>query len=420
MQEKELFKTIQEAYIYGYPIMGMYELLYDQILNSTTKTANFNEFAHTATVADPKTSFVPAPNNDTTYSRAWLDLRQGPVTIETPDTGDRFFSIQFLDMYSETIVNVGRRLNGTKANTFIVVGPNYVGELPKDVQIIKSNTVFVLAFLRVLVKDKGEIEQIKAIQNQFNITAPAPSKAKLPNYHNETHLAFFETLNQVLELLPQMPCDKVVLDKIAAIGVGAGQPPEKIKGIEEDLLNKACDTALSQIDEKGLEFGESVNNWRIARAGIGNYGTDYLQRSVVWFKGALANQPEESLYPSVFQDSQGQPLDGKNQYELRFEKSQLPQVSQFWSLTMYLFSNGFLVDNDIDRYSIGDRTDGIQYDQDGGLTIYIQNEAPAQPQKKANWLPAPKETFYLTLRLYGPSKETVLGKWNPPPIIKVN
>lgn len=183
-------------------------------------------------------------------------------------------------------------------------------------------------------------------------------------------------------------------------------------------LEEGCRKAIEEIERGGMKFGEECNFWRIARKGIGNYGKDYFQRAVVWHKGALANRPDESLYPSTFQDSEGQLLDGNSNYTLTFAKGQLPPVSQFWSLTMYIFSNAFLHDNEINRYSIGDRTENLVYNEDGSLTIYIQNKAPNNPDEKANWLPSPAEKFFIVLRLYGPSQDVIDGSWEPPAVKK--
>jgi hypothetical protein len=39
--------------------------------------------------------------------------------------------------------------------------------------------------------------------------------------------------------------------------------------------------------------------------------------------------------------------------------------------------------------------------------------------KEANRLPAPKGAFSLTMRLYEPKSEALTGKWNPPPVTKL-
>lgn len=403
--------SIRAAYTYGYPIVGMYELLNAQLLDPKTKTSAFGEFAHTAALSTPETAFIPAPNNDTTYSRAWVDLRQGPVVIQTPDTAGRFFSIQLLDLYSETVANLGKRLYGTDAASYVLVGPGYTGPIPAGGAVIHCNTVFVLAFLRILIGDESQLPTVKALQSHFLIKAPAGAgeTANLPPYKNENAKEFFETLAAVLALSPPLPGEENRLEEARTL---AALPVEE--------LDPPCREILAHIDEKGLTFGENVNHWRVARKGIGTYKTDYLQRAVVWFKGALANVPEESFYPSTFQDEMGETLMGDYHYRLHFPAGELPPVSQFWSLTMYLFKNGFLVPNPINRYSLGDRTEGMIHGPDGSLTIFIQPEEPTDPNQRANWLPAPKgEPFYLTLRLYGPSQAAVEGEWTPPPVQKV-
>jgi hypothetical protein len=58
-------------------------------------------------------------------------------------------------------------------------------------------------------------------------------------------------------------------------------------------------------------------------------------------------------------------------------------------------------------------------DADGGLTLYIQNESPGK-DLEANWLPAPKGSFMLVLRLYRPKEPALDGKWTSPPLKRVN
>ena len=93
----------------------------------------------------------------------------------------------------------------------------------------------------------------------------------------------------------------------------------------------------------------------------------------------------------------GRELDGLKSYELRF--SSTPPCDAFWSVTMYDTPEFFLVANPIDRYSIGDRTPGVQTARDGSLTIYMQHDEPDDPERKANWLPTPMGKFRPILRM---------------------
>ena len=85
---------------------------------------------------------------------------------------------------------------------------------------------------------------------------------------------------------------------------------------------------------------------------------------------------------------------------------------------MYSYPQRLLVANEIDRYSIGDRTKGFKPAEDGSLTIYVQNKAP-EGDKKGNWLPAPAGPFYIVGRFYGPKDSLADGSYKIPPIRKI-
>ena len=89
-------------------------------------------------------------------------------------------------------------------------------------------------------------------------------------------------------------------------------------------------------------------------------------------------------------------------------------MDAFWSLTLYN-SKGFMVENAMSRYSIGDRSQGLIYGPDGSLTLYIQSVSPGE-NLEANWLPAPADAFNLTLRLYLPKPEAIESGYIPPPL----
>jgi hypothetical protein len=74
----------------------------------------------------------------------------------------------------------------------------------------------------------------------------------------------------------------------------------------------------------------------------------------------------------------------------------------------------FLAANPLGRYGLGDR-DPLKYNADGSLDLYLQHQSTC-PEKEANWLPAPRDDFNVTLRLYWPEKAILDGTWTPPPI----
>jgi hypothetical protein len=92
-------------------------------------------------------------------------------------------------------------------------------------------------------------------------------------------------------------------------------------------------------------------------------------------------------------------------------------VTEFWSITMYSLPDRLLVANPINRYSIGDRTDGLTFGADGSLEIYIQHEDPG-PDRRSNWLPAPEGPFFFVGRFYGPGPAILEGKWSLPRLIE--
>jgi len=93
-------------------------------------------------------------------------------------------------------------------------------------------------------------------------------------------------------------------------------------------------------------------------------------------------------------------------------------VGAFWSLTMYDVPNFFMVENSIDRYSIGDRTPGIVYEPDGSLTITISHSVPADTAARANWLPSPAGDFRPVLRMYEPDQSVLDRSYEVPAIVR--
>lgn len=410
---------------------GMYRRLSEEVLDPTTRKAGFDAFAHVSELATPEKALFRAPNNDTLYSTAWLDVRTEPVILSAPDTAGRFWAAQVMDFDSNTLTNFGARLDGTKAGAFAVVGPGWKGELPKGVtRSVKSPTGSLLVLLRVLVDGPTDVPTAARIQKQFTLaalsqyakgqTGPATDTIEgLPIYKADTPAERLAVLDRLLKLNPVRSGEDALMSQFAGIGVGPGKVQLTVEPNAATLARAEAD-AMKAIDAAGPRIGTVTNGWLVMAKGIGAYGTDYLQRASIWAGGPLANFAEDSLYPSALLDADGKPLDGgKGRYTPRFPAGQLPPAEFFWSVTMYDWKSGMLVKNPIDRYSVGNRTRGLDYGKDGSLTLFVQKDSPGQ-ERDANWLPAPDAPFYLSLRLYGPKPAALYGDWKPPPLVPAN
>jgi hypothetical protein len=117
-------------------------------------------------------------------------------------------------------------------------------------------------------------------------------------------------------------------------------------------------------------------------------------------------------------DEAGDLLDGSNCYVLHFNKEELPPVNGCWSVSIYSDKTYLAVSNSLQRFSIGSLTDGLEYNPDGSLDIYIQHKRPDLGD--ANWLPAPRRGFFVILRLYRPKPEVLNGQYLLPYVKKIN
>lgn len=126
------------------------------------------------------------------------------------------------------------------------------------------------------------------------------------------------------------------------------------------------------------------------------------------------NLVEEAAYWTTTIDSENKTLNGRHDYVLHFPAGQLPPNDAFWSLTLTDVA-GFMVNNPIDRYSVGDRT-GLEPNPDGSIDIFIQHTAPAEHE--SNWLPSPAGNFKLMLRAYLPDPAILNGEYHLPPVTR--
>ena len=418
-----------DAYIFAYAMLYNYQTLYTQTQDSTFPgyVGGFDRYRHYARPATPADIDIVTPNNDTTYSWAWLDLRREPIVFETPELDKgRYNVFQWVDLYTHIFASPGSRLAGEKARTYLFAGPNWQGKIPEGIdEVFRPESDFVGTLTRTSIKGADDISAVRKIQRGYRFTPlsaylaekppPPTPQVEFPPWHEELAKtpAFIGYVNFLLDHVKPNPADRDALERFAAIGIGPGRKFDAAALDKEtaSAIQAGIDAALKKLNERAAK-----NKGNIGLFGSREYlHGDYESRALGAMMGLYGQNEEEAVYFSYQGDKDGQPLDGSKTYTLSFK--QPPPVSQFWSLTMYNLPQRLLVDNSINRYSIGDRTEGLIVDDSGGVTITLSAKDPG---KGKNWLPTPSGPFFMVLRMYGPEKSIISGEWPRPEPEAVN
>lgn len=421
------------AYVWGYPMVDMYAILRSHVLDpaSGEYKAPFNHVGHLRQVGTPDDRVVVAPNLDTPYSYAWLDLRAEPVVITVPAfEAGRYLSLQISDLYTWIVGYVTPRTNGNAGGDFLVAREGWQGEVPPGIrQVFRSPTDLALGFFRTQLLNADDLPNVHRLQDGIGVrplsaylagtgtSAPAPMPvpiAAIDVRRTPTDPAFFDVLNWMLRFLPVLPEEQQLRRDLATIGIVAGQP------FRPDEATRAAVIA-------GMEDGLAAIQRRAAavRSSAEIFGSreffagDHLMRAGGAMLGILGNSAEEFLGIGYPADAEGRPFDGKRRYRIRFDADDMPPVGAFWSITVYT-AERLLYANPLARHAINSpMVPALVRDADGGITIDVQHASPGT-ERETNWLPVPRAPFILTFRAYQPGEAIRDGSWTAPPVVPLS
>jgi hypothetical protein len=442
MSQEEARALGVDAYLYFYPLITM-DITRKQLTNQEPTPGGIggpmNAFANVGSFPSADLKVVVRPNFDTLYSSGWLDLTKEPVIVSVPDTGGRYYLLPMLDMWTDVFASPGWRTTGTKEGTFLIKPLGWSRKanqvVPKGVQQITAPTPYVWIIGRTKTDGPADYDAVHKIQAGFKITPlsqwgkePAPPKVEIdpaidmktpPKQQVDTMPAakYFAYAAELLKLHPPHLTDQPILARLKRAGFQRG------KSFDLDQADPAVKAAFESApkDAQALmawklpTLARVANGWSMNTDTMGVYGNYYLKRAIIALEGLGANLPEDAVYPLNLADNTGQPLDGTGNYTIRFAKGETPPANAFWSITLY-DPQGFQVANSLSRFALSSWMD-FKTNEDGSLDLYFQSESPGA-DKEANWLPAPKGPFNLTMRIYAPKAEVLTGKWNPPPVTK--
>ena len=307
--------------------------------------------------------------------------------------------------------------------------PTWKGELPEGVnRVIQGDSDFLGSLTRTQLFEPEDLPNVQKIQAGVQARAAeclsgrrgtqgsACDRVEIRGTEGaETTDEFWAYVNFLLPLTTPNPQDKPVQDRMAEIGLVAGKPWDSA-ALGDDVstaIAAGMQDALAELKDASTKIADPSLFFR-SRKGSRTRTTSTVHW-VSW-SGIFGNVKKVSVYFAVADDDQGELFDGsKHNYTVTFAADQIPPAKNFWSWTMYKLPQRWLVDNPINRYSIGSSTPGLNTAADGSITIYFQAKSPGK-DKESNWLPAPEGPFWPILRTYGPGQSILHGSWKLPQV----
>lgn len=441
LMTKEYVQAVgRMAYIWGWPLvnMGNRSIAFNKLpapgLIGGVLPAAFNSLTMLADYVSPDQRAVGCPNQDVVYGFGVSQLDQGPLVLQVPDFGDRFWVYALYDQRTDEFSSLGKAY-GTKPGFYLIVAPNWKGEVPAGITaVVRATTDMMLSVPRVFMDDTAENRAaVQPLVNQISLYPLAKFTGqmqivdwkKAPIYPGPTAASgetkwvnpetFFDQLPAVMKQVPPLPGEEALYKWMASVLDAADKDPAVKQTLKETAIATEKEVFDSFLQWKycgrpaGNGWNSPINNAR--------WGTDYLNRASTGKSNIMDNKPEETKYLYRDFDSQGQQFDGKNLYTVTFPKGQLPPVKGFWSVTLYNAQH-FFNKNPLSRYSLGTKNKSLKYNADGSLTLYAGAKSPGT-DKESNWLPAPEGTFSLYIRSYWSEPAVLDGTWMPPQVEQV-
>ncbi|MFM1948246.1 MAG: hypothetical protein RL706_267 [Pseudomonadota bacterium] len=446
---KDTISLGAEVYLYGYPLVMM----------ETTRvhSGHFigpeNQLRRVRQFPDAAFKDVVRPNVDTLYTTAFFSMKEGPWVFEVPANTQRYELMPFMDAWTHVFASPGTRTNGHTSATYLLAGPEWQGEVPRGMSLLRSPTDMVWLIGRTQTNGMADFETVHRLQDRLQVHKLGTENTAHTRIQTRTHIHkltatpdaanasdtwhkhhsvsvppvtqmrnmstadFLTHLMQLMVHNPPYAADAPLLKRMTAVQLIPG------KTVQLKWHQQACFALgrwLAEYKVRAVLHTKSPDGtWSTPPLNLGTYGTDYNTRAAVAMVGLGANLPEDALYPNTSVDHRGKPLTGQHRYRLHFMADQLPPVKAFWSVTAY-GDNEFLIDNPLHRYALGDR-DALHYNADGSLDLWIQADAPANALHRTNWLPVKHHAaFLLNARLYWPKDSALQGRWKMPAVERLD
>lgn len=419
-----------ETFLNGIPAASMQALMEGFKGAGITKLEEFGIFEN---LMDSRSIFL-TPNTESVYTINIFDLKDGPVVVESPPNTLGMIN----DMFFRYVADLGNAgPDKGQGGKYLVLPPDYEGEVPEGYFIVKPLTYQNIIFWRGFLQEgdpKPAVESIKANTNMYLLSQadnpPEPMfidwTGKRFNTVHANDFKFYEELNEVIQYEPSEAFEPQILGLFKSIGIEKGKPfnpDDRMRAILEDAVKVGNATAraisFSPRDEKVYMYPESY--WTIAFLGgyqfLSGNAREIDGRALFHYIATAVTPAMEikmvgvgSQYGALYKDSAGQYLDGSKSYKLNIPAN--PPVKDFWSVVVYDPQTRSMLETDNPYPSVNSELSDLEKNSDGSVDLYF---GPAPPEgKEKNWIQTvDKKGWFIILRIYGPLEPWFDKTWKP-------
>ena len=260
-RETWAYQVGMQAVVYGYPVVKNLTARYNMIERPNGQAdMPLHTWFHSRRASDHTDKIHSSVTPDLLYSALWFDLRQSPVVFSVPDDGGIYYSLQFMEMYSDIFGYVGTRETGGMAGKYLLAAQDWKGEVPAGVSgVLRSPTPTGLVLLRVALTDRNKLQAIHALQDKVTVEglggAPLDRRREVldPVAPGSSPLPFFAMLNRGMTENAPAPRDVTLMAQFASVGIGPGQSDDMSR------LDPATQRGLRRAMVDGLAFLKQVS-----------------------------------------------------------------------------------------------------------------------------------------------------------------
>lgn len=445
-ESETAYRTALDAYLYFYPLIAS-DLARRQATHADPREpamggATNKFFADAARYLTAEAQAVGAgagAGAGMLHTTAWVDLRDGPVVLRTPDTRGRYYALTVLDAWNDAIAVLGKHTTGTQAGETVLVPPGWAGTLPTGTRQIASPTRFLRLRNAIRAFGPGDAQATSQAQAGFTLVPwsgrDGGSQAVQLRANTPVDLTrspaeqidrmdadvFFRQAADAWRDAPSHVTDQPVVTRLATLGLRAGVRPEfnKLDPRLQHALRRAVIDGRALMQQVPAPSAPTATGWQWMPTSLGAWGNDYLGRAQAARALRDSGPAEEEINAQLSADANGDPLDPARRYVLHFPADGLPPTRIGWALTSQDASPAAAHGAPSSR-SISE-LDPLRYNPDGSLDIYIGQRDP-DPDNAANWLALASERPFLSLTVYAAqlAPRAVLAAptdWTPPAAI---